>query len=257
MRPTTPAQIFYPFFKHTALKLDMVPPAVRADHILRSGRIGATMAGWEASALDMASGNTVALGRPLRTVSVEIVRELTEADLSVLGSSERGMKPTAIKRLTDMHHSIARLIAQGERGNSIALATGYSISRISILKSDPAFQELVEYYREKVEDVRHEHFIDVNAKMTAVLVDTIESMHEDVLDGVLTPRDKVDYAKFMADRSGFGPASKSENLNMNLDLAGQLAVGRQRAIELSAAIPAAKAARELSLPSRAVGGDDE
>jgi hypothetical protein len=193
------------------------------------------------------------LGRPARAVSAEIVRELTTADLALLGG-DRGVRSPSVKRLTDMHRSIARLVAQGEAGYAIAMTTGYSESRISILKSDPAFQELVARFREEVDEVRATSFVDTQAKLVALTNDTIEAMHDRVLDEDLPIRDLTDIAKFAADRSGFGPASKSLNANLNIDLADQLAVGRQRADELNAAIPAAKANR-LPSPDRLASRD--
>jgi hypothetical protein len=145
-----------------------------------------------------------------------------------------------LRRLTDMHHCIARLVAQGEAGYAIAMATGYSQSRISILKADPAFQELVEHYRSKVEEVGHEAAVDINRKMVAVLSDSLEVMHDYVLGGDPDIRNVNDIGKFVADRAGFGPASKSTNTNFTFDLAGALAAGRQRAEELTAAVPAAR-----------------
>lgn len=204
----------------------------------------------------MALSITEYSGRPARVVAAEIVRELDESDLEKLGG-DRGVKAPTLKRLTDMHHSIARLVAQGEAGYAIAMATGYSQSRISILKSDPAFQELVEFYREKVEEARDAAFVDLNRKMAAVLSDTLDALHDRVLDEEVPVRDLVDVGKFVADRAGFGPASKSTNTNVNIDLADALAAGRQRALTLSAAVPAAKAGRGELLPPRPAGGRDE
>lgn len=199
----------------------------------------------------MAWSITETLGRPPRLVEVEIVRELDESDLAGL-IQDRGIKPPILKRLTDMHHGIARLVAQGEAGYAIAMATGYSESRISILKSDPAFQELVAHYREETEGVRSAFAIDRARKMEALHSDVVESMHEDVLNDILTPIEKVHYARFAADRTGFGPATKNQNTNLNIDLADTLAEGRRRADELSAAVPAARADRGL-LASPSVG----
>jgi len=184
----------------------------------------------------------IGLGRPAKVVRAEIVRDLTVADLERLGE-DRGVKTPTIKRLTFMHHSIARLIAEGQAGYAIAMATGYSESRISILKSDPAFQELVAQYSKEVEDLRTDFYAATQAKMTAIGIDGLEELHEAVLDPETPVREKAEITKMVLDRSGFGPTSKSQNLNMNLDLAEQLAAGRQRADQLSAAVPAAVAGR--------------
>jgi hypothetical protein len=187
----------------------------------------------------------------LKEVHAEVVRELTAADL-VLLNGDRGVRPSRIQKLTDMHHSIARLVAQGETNYAIALATGYSESRISILKSDPAFQELVAAKREAVAEITERYAEAIQSKMMAMGMDGLEIMHEKMLEGELSDRDHAEATFKVLDRAGFGPMQKSQSTTLNLnDLAGQIAEGRQRAAELNAAVPAAQAGREIvpSLPS--------
>jgi hypothetical protein len=188
------------------------------------------------------------IGRPPRVVTGEIVRSLTAEDLVRL-EQVRGVKAPSVRKLTDMHHSIARLVAQGEAGYAIALATGYSESRISILKADPAFQELVEAKRAEVEDIRHEAHARIQTKLTAMSIDGLDILHEKMLEREMNVRELQDNAKMTLDRAGFGPASTSQSLNVNLDYAGQIAEGRQRADQLTLAIPAAKAGRPLAGPA--------
>jgi hypothetical protein len=206
--------------------------------------------------MDDGIDHTTALVR--QPTMVEIVRELGEEDIALIGKVPLGSKSPALKRLTESHHLVARMMAEGEANSNISVVTGYSASRLSILRGDPAFQELIAHYREKVEKIRDEFFIDTQGRLAALRNDAIEAMHEKVLEGELPARDLKEYAEFASDRSGFGPQSKSTNLNMNVSFAEQLAVGRQKALELKAAIPAAKAAREVRLPlSGGRGNSDE
>ena len=181
-------------------------------------------------------------GRPRQEVSFEVVRELTTADIARL-SKPRGIKPTRLQRLTDMHHAIARMVAQGQANYAICLATGYSQSRISILKGDPAFQELVAHYRENVSEERSDSYTTIQTKMAAFNMDLLESLHEDLLDGAMGIREKQDQLKIGLDRTGHGPQSKTASVNLNLDYATQIAEGRQRADALTATIPEARAGR--------------
>jgi len=179
----------------------------------------------------------------------DIVRELTAADLATLDQN-RGVRPSPIRRLTDMHHWIAQLVARGEAGYAIAMATGYSQSRISILKSDPTFQELVARYRPEVTAVQQEFYVNTAAKMAALHNDTIDYLHDRVneahqtMDPTFQIRDALDIAKYSADRTGYGPSTKSQNLNLNLDIAGQLEAGRRRGDLLVDRIPEALAAKD-------------
>lgn len=187
-------------------------------------------------------------GRPPANIEGEIVREIGEGDLARL-AVPRGIQPPVLKRLTQMHHAIARLVAQGEAGYSIAMATGYSESRISILKSDPAFQELVAHYTTDAEAVRDQAWVNTQAKLSAFHNDIVDTMHDRLHDTpeLVTNRDLSDWAKFAADRSGFGPSTKSQNVNVNFDIAEEIAVGQRRALELAASVPSARAEKRGTL----------
>jgi hypothetical protein len=51
------------------------------------------------------------IGRKSVPCLAEVVRPLTEADRALL-ATERGIQPSAIKRLTDSHHALARVLAE-------------------------------------------------------------------------------------------------------------------------------------------------
>jgi hypothetical protein len=124
-------------------------------------------------------------------------------------------------------------------GSEISLITGYSQSRISILKGDPSFQELTTFYRTNIEAVKDQIFADGQAKLAAVRDDLIEELHDRLLDSpeTITTDQVMDGIKLTSDRTGLGPASKSTNLNVNIDIAERIAAGRQRVARLIAAVP--------------------
>lgn len=177
-------------------------------------------------------------GRPPKRVEGEIVRALRAEDLALLDLG-RGIKAPPIKKLRDAHHSIARLISQDRRGVEIALITGYSQSRISILKADPAFMELVAFYRAQVSDVADEAFVDAQAKLAAVNRDAIEELHDRLQDQpeTINNDELLDIVKATSDRTGNGPQAKNMNVNVNVDLAARVAAGRARAAKLVAVGP--------------------
>ena len=181
-------------------------------------------------------------GRPPKEALGEIVRQLTAADIAGL-SQPRGVKPTRLQRLTDMHHAIARMVAQGQANYAICMATGYSQSRISILKGDPAFQELVAHYGAEVNDVAFDSYEQVQAKLRAMSMDGLDILHEMMLNGEMQERGIQENVKMSLDRTGHGPQSKTASVNLNLDYATQIAEGRQRADALTAIIPEARAGR--------------
>lgn len=172
-------------------------------------------------------------GRAMRSTEVEIDRKLTQEDMILL-DLEKGVKSSPIKKLRDSHHLLARYCAEGKGGNEISSLTGYSPSRISILRSDPAFQELIAYYKKFVEETRDTAFASAQAKLAAVNIDALDELHDRILDAPETfNHDQLlDVVVKTSDRTGNGPQSKSTNVNVNVDLAARIAAGRNRVAKL-------------------------
>lgn len=167
-------------------------------------------------------------GRRPREVIAEVVRPLEESDLALL-EVERGTRPPNIKQLRDSHHALARVLASGAHPAEASLVTGYSLSRISILQSDPTFRELLEFYRTAKDEI----FADVMGRMSALQLEAMSALLERMHDNPeqFSPAMLVEVAKTFADRTGYGPSSKSTNVNLNLDIATKLERARQRVIE--------------------------
>lgn len=165
-------------------------------------------------------------GRAERPTSAVFVRDLTPDDIASL-SIERGVKPPALQRLRDSHHALARSLAIGMRPGEASIITGYSLSRISILQADPAFQELLAFYRQD-ESKTTADFIEIahSFKMDVLveLRDRFETDPDSFTNGTLR-----EILKDLADRTGHGPSSKSTSINVNVSVAARLAAGRARA----------------------------
>lgn len=196
-----------------------------------------------------------------RGATAEVIRPLTAADLALIpapGYQANGAPH--LKKIREAHHRLAALVAGGATLREINEETGYSYSRISILKGDPSFAELVEFYKREATERNIDLVVDLQKRIFALAVDSVDELHSLILDTpeAVSPDQKIDIAKFATDRSGHGPQSKSFNLNATLDIAGQVAAGRRRATQLIAA-PAVKPV-QLTLPrstGRAVREVDE
>src|SRR5258708_36547734 len=103
------------------------------------------------------------IGRKATVIGAEVLRDLTTSDLALL-ATERGIRPTSIQRITDRHHALARCLASGMSATEAGLVTGYTASRISVLRGDPSFEELIAFYR----DVKLEKVRDLNDKLVDV-----------------------------------------------------------------------------------------
>lgn len=167
-------------------------------------------------------------GRAAIPVSAEVVRPLDSADIALLGE-EKGSHAPAIKRISERHHALARSLAGGMAPSEAGIVCGYSASRVSILQDDPAFKELLHFYREDVTA----QYRDLHTRLSGLALDAadelagrLEDSPEDLSVGQL-----MELTKMGADRTGFGPQSSSTNLNVNVDLAGRLEAARKRVRE--------------------------
>ena len=86
----------------------------------------------------------------------EVLRKIVEADLPLLRSeltehswarARAGAAQGTLSALRQGHQQLAQLIAAGLDPREAAWATGRSVSGVQGLLSDPAFQDLLEYYR--------------------------------------------------------------------------------------------------------------
>jgi len=169
------------------------------------------------------------LGRGRKPVRPGIgnIRELTADEV-------RGMKPgrvNPIKRFRDSHHRMARLFASGLRVNEVAALTGYSVSRVSLFHTSPAFKELIAEKRQVEEEIYRDAITAYNAlilsnglKAERKLADKLDD--DDEAEEMST-RELVSISRDAADRVGL--SKRSINFNVNADFAAQL----DRAIERS------------------------
>jgi hypothetical protein len=164
-------------------------------------------------------------GRAAVPLAAEIVRDLERADMELL-TQEKGSVAPPLKRISDRHHALARNLAAGMSDTEAGLICGYTSSRISILKADPAFKNLMEFYREGVEEVYrdlHEQLSGLAKDAAAEIAMRLEEEPEKVSMGQL-----MELTKMGADRTGHGPQTSNTNLNVNVDMAVRLEAARRR-----------------------------
>lgn len=164
-------------------------------------------------------------GRAVKAVSFGTARELLAADLALL-ASERGIKPTAIVQLRERHHALARCLAGGMGNAEASVITGYDPSRISILKNDPSFQSLIEDYKTMSASVTAD-FVE----RTNILALTAVNRMQEALENEESPpslAQTLEVAKYAADRTGNAPTTKTQNVNVNVNLGDRLRAARER-----------------------------
>lgn len=190
-------------------------------------------------------------GRAMVSLALRIGRNLEAPDLALL-ATERGIKPALVKRISDSHHAVARALASGLKPGEVSIITGYSLSRISILQADPAFQELLAFYRENLDVV----YADLHTRMAQLSLDSAQLLQERMendpdsfSNGAL-----MDVLKLAADRTGHAPVSRTvSKVDVTVGFADALAAARKREEEMSAR--AIEAKPEPSRFAREFDGD--
>lgn len=155
------------------------------------------------------------------------VRELDEVDVALL-DADRGSTAPPLKRLSERHHALARCLASGMADGDAAITCGYVPSRVSILKADPAFKELLVFYSSDV----NSKYLDMHGVLAGLSLDAAMELRERLETDIEAEEKKISVGQLMelvkvgADRTGFGP--QSSQLNVNVDLAGRLQAARER-----------------------------
>lgn len=160
-------------------------------------------------------------------MSATQVRELDEVDIALLGE-EKGSTAPPLKRLSERHHALARCLASGMTDGDAAITCGYVTSRVSILKADPAFNELLAFYRQDVTT----KYLDMHGVLAGLSLDAAMELRErletdiEAADKKISVTQLMELTKLGADRTGFGP--QASQVNINVDLAGRLQAARER-----------------------------
>jgi len=128
-------------------------------------------------------------------------------------------------KFRDAHHQVALLFAMGHSIETVMEITGYSYGRITTLRGDPAFQDLIARKREKVEATH----IDANeagyAEMTRLRQGYLRHLGQhleeaDEAGETVSPKTALAIAVEMADRTGL--VRHSTNTQVQIQLGTEL-----------------------------------
>src|SRR6267142_3782288 len=163
-------------------------------------------------------------GKIAKAPRILAVRVLTREDLARLKTTERSVV-NRVKTFRDGHHRLARLCATGARTEEILRITGFSAVRLSTLKSDPAFQELITQYRDKVTEAfvaSQDEFYETSTSNMLRAERQIEEHLDrlDETDELLPVKTLLAITSDRADR--FGYSKKTINTNINIDFAKRM-----------------------------------
>lgn len=107
-----------------------------------------------------------------KAVLWEVLRPLqVPEDLPLLSHSLPQPKQTLLQ-IRHSHHQLAQMLSQGTKQEECSRITGYSPTYISILKTDPTFQELIAHYA----GTRELLFVDVIERMRSLGLSTLDEL---------------------------------------------------------------------------------
>lgn len=128
--------------------------------------------------------------------------------------------------LRHTHHKLAQCIAGGMDESIAALVCNYTPQRVSQLKADPAFANLIDHYKTTV-DAAFSDFTTAAADLSMDMLSRLREILESEPER-LNPTHIMDAIKLLADRTGHAPVSKSINVNVNAGMGERLRAARER-----------------------------
>ncbi len=139
-------------------------------------------------------------------------------DISVTPDAPANLK--SLLSIRHSHHHLAQLLAAGELNqNEISLITGYCPSRISILKRDPLFRQLMETYAEN----RRAIFVDALERMKNLGLSSLDELQRRLEEDPekFTRRELMEMSKILLSEpkgSGVGGNGNSSSPNIALNV---------------------------------------
>jgi hypothetical protein len=162
------------------------------------------------------------------------VLEVRELRLDEVQGVKRGSVP-AVKRFRDSHHRMAQLFACGLKTKEVAELTGYSLARVSTLRGNPAFDDLVDQKRglDEVEirdgmQAYYQIILENGLKAERKLADKLDDDDE---TEELSVRELISISRDSADRVGL--SKRTVQTNISVDFAQMLdrAIARTRTVK--------------------------
>jgi hypothetical protein len=191
-------------------------------------------------------------GRPARVSEpCEVLREIMEGDLPLLRSELRehnwaklrvGQGVGALTALRQGHQHLAQLLAAGSSPEEAAWATGRSVQGVRGLLQDPAFEELLAYYRENQQQRdfnAFERLVTLGGTAMGILQERLEEAPERFSNNELRTLMEASMDRSAAPaRGGNAPAASHGAVSVNI-----------RFVE-----PSTRAAPDAALDAREVRG---
>ncbi len=142
-------------------------------------------------------------GRPGALLLFDQTRELGAEDILRLATEPAPkVGPPIIQKLKARHHAIARYLASGRTVVETAALTGLTPQRVGDLeRCDPAFQNLLSYYRDQVEAAGIDEAVEYRGVLHDIGRSTLEEIQERVSDPEARAKMSVEELRRLAEMS--------------------------------------------------------
>lgn len=163
-----------------------------------------------------------------REVRVDFVRELTKADVVLVQESRPPPTRPSLLKIRARHHEAAKAVAEGLKQVEVAARTGFSPETLRTLMMDPAFQELVEGYRQIANDAW-----ETNLRRAATVnLDFLSAIEERLHDETapLSNSELFRGYELTGKMAGLGQPKPAAAVQVNVNLPGRIEAARRRAM---------------------------
>lgn len=166
---------------------------------------------------------------PLDASHVDAMNALLDSGTPVGASSFDPNGANTIKALRHTHHRLAQMLAGGMDETVAATLCNYTLARVCQLKANPAFQELLAYYKNTV-DVAFMDFATASAELGKDFLMRLQEVLDETPEK-FSPAQLLEAYRLIADRTGHAPVAKSVNVNVNHGIGDKLRLSRERAVQ--------------------------
>lgn len=145
------------------------------------------------------SGTAIVKTFPLEASHLQKLAEHLDSNATL------GVENQQLRALSSTHRRLAQLLSMGMDEGQAGLICNYTPSTVSILKSDPMFNELLEYYGSQVDA----EFASVAQQMAELGEDVIVELRDRLAQkpGQFTVSSLTELMKALMDRTGNGPTT--------------------------------------------------
>jgi hypothetical protein len=158
---------------------------------------------------------------------IRSVRPMVRADIESLRQPSARVR---ILKLTDSHHIMARLFASGLGTNEVAAETGYTATRVSVLRNSPAMQELIAKYRTDDHTEWRKHRDATYEYMHRIRVKSLRRIEEAIDEDDCSPVFALKALDSVADRTNYHRKSTKENINVDFAARLEFAISQSRKV---------------------------